>query len=129
MTDNRPNTSSDKLPEQEKFILTLDNGTQSIRALVFDLKGNLVAKSRIELEAYFSKNPGWAEQEPEYFWQMLGKACQALWQQPEVIKRNLREKISAVTVTTQRGTVINLDKNGKPLRPAILWLDQRLADL
>jgi len=115
--------------EQEKLILTIDNGTQSIRALLFDLSGNLVAKSRVELEAYFSDNPGWAEQQPGYFWQMLAKSCQALWQQPQVIEQNLKDKIIAVTVTTQRGTVVNLDKDGQVLRPAILWLDQRLSEI
>lgn len=109
------------------LILTIDNGTQSIRALLFDLEGNLVAKSRIELEAYYSKNPGWAEQDADYFWQMLAQCCQQLWQQTDVIAGGFRERVSAVTVTTQRGTVINLDKNAKPLRPAILWLDQRLC--
>ncbi|WP_085299599.1 FGGY-family carbohydrate kinase [Cognaticolwellia mytili] len=109
------------------LILTIDNGTQSVRALIFDLQGNLVAKSRIELEAYFSNNPGWAEQEADYFWQMLAQCCQQLWQQNDVIENGYRERITAVTVTTQRGTVVNLDKNDKPLRPAILWLDQRLC--
>ena len=114
-------------PDVGDLILTIDNGTQSIRALIFDLKGNLVAKSRIELEAYFSNNPGWAEQNADYFWQMLAQCCQQLWQQSEVIEYGYREKITAVTVTTQRGTVVNLDKNNNPLRPAILWLDQRLC--
>ena len=109
------------------LILTIDNGTQSVRALLFDLKGNLLAKSRIELEAYFSKKPGWAEQNADYFWQMLGQCCQQLWQQNEVIENGYRERVTVVTVTTQRGTVINLDKNGQALRPAILWLDQRLC--
>ena len=112
---------------RDDLILTIDNGTQSVRALLFDLHGNLVAKNRIELEAYFSANPGWAEQSADYFWQMLGECCQQLWQQSEVINKGYREKVSAVTITTQRGTVINLDKNAKPLRPAILWLDQRLS--
>jgi len=114
-------------PDVGDLILTIDNGTQSIRALIFDLKGNLVAKSRIELEAYFSNNPGWAEQNADYFWQMLAQCCQQLWLQSEVIEHGYREKITAVTVTTQRGTVVNLDKNNNPLRPAILWLDQRLC--
>ncbi|SEL45308.1 Sugar (pentulose or hexulose) kinase [Colwellia chukchiensis] len=112
----------------DDLILTIDNGTQSVRALLFDLQGNLVAKSRVELEAYFSTQPGWAEQSVEYFWQMLGLCCQQLWQQAEVKANGYREKVSAVTLTTQRGTVINLDKHGQPLRPAILWLDQRLAE-
>ena len=111
----------------DDLILTIDNGTQSVRALLFDLQGNLVAKSRIELEAYFSHHPGWAEQNADYFWQMLGACCQQLWQQKEVVDKGYREKVTAVTVTTQRGTVINLDKNGQALRPAILWLDQRLC--
>jgi sugar (pentulose or hexulose) kinase len=113
----------------DELILTIDNGTQSMRALLFDLQGNLVAKSKITLTAYFSENPGWAEQHSDYFWQKLGLACQELWQQPKVVEQKLKEKISAVTLTTQRGTVVNLDKNGQALRPAILWLDQRLSDL
>ncbi len=109
------------------LILTIDNGTQSVRALLFNLSGELVAKSRLELEPYFSTQPGWAEQEADYFWQMLGQCCQALWQQAEVIKQGYQQRVMAVTVTTQRGTVVNLDQQGKPLRPAILWLDQRLC--
>jgi len=113
--------------KNDDLILTIDNGTQSVRALLFDLQGNLVAKSRVELTAYFSEKPGWAEQNVDYFWKMLGKCTQALWQQENVIRENYKARVSAVTITTQRGTVVNLDKNGKPLRPAILWLDQRLA--
>lgn len=129
MADTQTATTSNKQVSSntDDLILTIDNGTQSVRALLFDLKGNLVAKSRIELEAYFSKNPGWAEQNADYFWQMLAQCCQQLWQQDEVIKNSYREKITAVTVTTQRGTIINLDKNAQPLRPAILWLDQRIC--
>ncbi|PCI58550.1 MAG: carbohydrate kinase [Gammaproteobacteria bacterium] len=113
----------------DDLILTIDNGTQSIRALLFDLQGNLVAKTQLSLEAYFSNQPGWAEQEADYFWQKLAEVCQLLWQDEKVIQGDLKAKIVALTITTQRGTVINLDKNGEPLRPAILWLDQRLADL
>ena len=107
----------------KKLILSIDNGTQSIRALLFDLKGKLVAKSQIELEAYFSKQPGWAEQHPEYFWQNLTTVCQNLWLQDS----KLKQRVIAVALTTQRGTTICLDEHQKPLRPAIIWLDQRLA--
>ena len=110
------------------LILSIDNGTQSIRALLFDLNGNLVAKSKIELDAYFSEKPGWAEQHASYFWQKLGEACQSLWLQPEVMSNNYRDKVVGVSLTTQRSSVINLDFNGEPLRPVILWLDQRLAN-
>lgn len=113
---------------QKDLILTIDNGTQSIRALIFDPKGQLLAKSQVELEACFSSRPGWAEQDAEYFWLKLGEACQKLWLMPGVIEGRYQQRITGVAVTTQRNSVVNLDKNGKPLRPMILWLDQRLAD-
>jgi len=105
-------------------ILAIDNGTQSVRAILFDLAGNIVAKSQVMLDPYFSRQPGWAEHEPEDYWQALCRACQGLWTQPGV----RREAIAGVAVTTQRGTVVNLDRNGRPLRPAITWLDQRHTD-
>lgn len=58
----------------KNYLLAIDNGTQSVRALLFDLQGNLLGKGKVELEAYYSKHPGWAEQDPEYYWAMLGEA-------------------------------------------------------
>ena len=115
--------------QNKDLILTLDNGTQSIRALVFNLAGELVAKSKIDLDAYYSNNPGWAEQDCQYYWAKLSLACHELWSQEGVIEENIKQRLCAMTVTTQRGTVVNLDHKGDPLRPAILWLDQRLGDL
>ena len=43
-------------------LLAIDNGTQSVRALLFDLRGNLLAKSQVHIEPYFARHPGWAEQ-------------------------------------------------------------------
>ncbi|HEY5801344.1 MAG TPA: FGGY-family carbohydrate kinase [Burkholderiaceae bacterium] len=105
-------------------LLAIDNGTQSVRALVFDMHGNLLAKAQVHLQAYYSTHPGWAEHDPEGYWQAVCQACQQLWvQAPE-----LRKTIGSLSVTTQRGTIVNLDKDGKPLRPAIVWLDQRRTD-
>jgi sugar (pentulose or hexulose) kinase len=101
-------------------ILAIDNGTQSVRALVFDLRGNLIAKSRVVIEPYYSTAPGLAEQDPEVFWNAVCQACQLLWQQGID-----KTSIAGVAITTQRSTLINLDQSGKPLRPAIVWLDQR----
>ena len=109
---------------QEKYLLAIDNGTQSVRALLFDLQGELVGKSRVELNPYFSPNPGWAEQDPDYYWQAVGRVCRELWRETEIPA----SAVSGVSVTTQRGTVVCVDKQGKALRPAILWLDQRRAD-
>ena len=103
------------------LILSIDNGTQSVRALVFDLQGRLLYNRRLPLMPYVSRQPGWAEQEADYYWKSLCKVCQMLWHETDVSK----EAIAGVTLTTQRATMINLDKEGKPLRPAMVWLDQR----
>ena len=104
-----------------EHILAIDVGTQSARVLLFDLHGNPVAKARVPMEPYFSDQPGWAEQQPEYYWDRLGQACQQLWQQ----NPRAKEMVAGVALTTQRSTVINVDREGRPLRPAIVWLDQR----
>ena len=104
-------------------LLAIDCGTQSIRALVFDPQGNLLYKSRVLIEAYYSTGPGLAEQDPAVFWNALCQACQGVWQSGVIAK----DSIAAVALTTQRSTVVNVDKDGQPLRPAIVWLDQRRA--
>jgi sugar (pentulose or hexulose) kinase len=104
-------------------VLAIDCGTQSVRALVFDASGNLLALQKVPIEPYYSDQPGWAEQDPEVFWNALCEACQSLFSE----KPKLLSSIAAVSLTTQRATVLNLDRNGKPLRPAIIWLDQRRA--
>jgi sugar (pentulose or hexulose) kinase len=104
-------------------LLAIDNGTQSARALVFDPRGNLLAKSRIPIESYYSTAPGLAEQDPEVFWKAVCEACQGLWAQGVD-----KSSIAAVSLTTQRSTLINVDKHGKPLRPAIVWPDQRRTE-
>lgn len=105
------------------LILAIDCGTQSLKAMVFDLQGQIQAKAQVGYAPYHSPHPGWAEQDPEDFWQALCRACQTLWSQQGVAK----DAIAAVALTTQRATVINVDPDGRPLRPAILWLDQRRA--
>lgn len=106
------------------LLLAIDHGTQSVRALVFDLRGTLVAKSRVPIEPYTSDAPGRAEQQPRIFWEALCQACQGLWTMPGVSK----QAIAGVALTTQRSTVLNVDKDGAPLRPAIVWLDQRRTE-
>jgi len=103
------------------LILSIDFGTQSVRAMLFDPKGKMLAKSKVVIEPYFSKNPGWAEQNVPYFWKSLCDATNKL----KADAKDLFDRIIAVAVTTQRSTLINLDKDGNPLRPAIVWIDDR----
>ena len=56
-----------------EYILAIDHGTQSVRALIFDLRGNLVDGSRVVLEPYFSEQPGWAEQHLAYYYSCRGE--------------------------------------------------------
>ncbi len=105
-------------------LLAIDFGTQSVRALLFDARGSLVAKKRVEVEPYFSKQPGWAEQDALYLWRSLCEACRGLWESSPVP----REAVAAAALTTQRATMVNVDAAGDPLRPAIVWLDQRRCE-
>ena len=105
-------------------LLAIDCGTQSVRALLFNPRGELLAKQRVEIEPYYSTAPGLAEQDPNIFWQALCEACQGLWRQPHISK----ESIAAVALTTQRSTIVSVDQEGRPLRPAIIWLDQRRTE-
>ncbi|MEZ5186214.1 MAG: FGGY-family carbohydrate kinase [Candidatus Nanopelagicales bacterium] len=110
---------------RDGLILAIDAGTQSIRAALVDLTGNIHHLVKTPIEPYFSDQPGWAEQQPDYYWQMLCETTRQLLALDGVAP----DEIFGVTLTTQRVTMINLDRDGQPLRPAIVWLDQRKADM
>ncbi len=104
-------------------ILSIDCGTQSIRALLFSKQGEMLKRVQIEYEPYVSHHPGWAEQDPELYWNTLVSACRQLKESDPLLFDNIK----GVGVTTQRASMINVDENGRVLRPAILWMDQRSA--
>lgn len=110
--------------QTDDLILAFDAGTQSIRCAILDLTGAVIDIIKVSIEPYFVPAPGFHEQHPEYFWQKFCEASQGL------LARNqaLHKRIKVVALTTQRGVYINLDSDGKPLRPAIHWLDKRMAD-
>lgn len=108
-----------------ELILSIDAGTQSMRASLIDPAGTIHHLVKTPIEPYFSEKPGWAEQRPDYYWEMLCRTTRQLLTESAVSK----EGILAVTLTTQRHTLINVDREGNPLRPAIVWLDQRKAEM
>ncbi len=108
--------------DQNPIVLSIDIGTQSLRAVLVDTEGNLlkIVQERFE-NPYFSAQPNWAEQYADFYWENLCSACGKLREE----SGELWQRIKGVSVTTIRDSIICLDKNGIPLRPMILWLDKR----
>lgn len=107
-----------------KTLLSLDVGTTNVKAILFDSQGKPLAMSKVALGSYHSPEPGWSEQDPLHFWDVLAEACQKLWTNRDVD----RSTIQGVAITTQRATVINVDKRGNALRPAMTWMDNRRTE-
>lgn len=108
----------------EKIILSIDCGTQSTRAMLFNDKGELLAKCRESYdEPYFSPSDGYAEQDADFYFEKLCLAVKAL----KAENSALWGSIIGVTIACMRDVGVCLDKDMHPLRPAILWLDKRKA--
>ena len=105
-------------------VLAIDVGTQSVRAMVIDPAGTLVALAKTPIEPYRPGLPGVCDQDPDLFWRAIGETCARLWAMPAT----RRDGIAGVALTTQRGTVVPTDADGVPVRPAIVWLDRRRAE-
>ena len=109
----------------EQYILALDQGTSSSRALLFDRTGGILHQAQQALASYFPQ-PGWVEQDPTALWQsQLGAARQVL-QEADVSAA----QIAALGLTNQRETTLIWDRrSGKPIAPAIVWQCRRTAPL
>lgn len=104
------------------FILAIDQGTTSTRALVFDSAGVPVAQHEVELRQVYPAN-GWVEHDAEEIWRATLACCR------EVANSVSPEKIVAVGIANQRETTILWDRHtGKPLHNAIVWQDRRTAE-
>ena len=109
---------------KRKFILALDQGTTSSRAIVFDSNSRIVAVGQREFPQIFPRS-GWVEHDPEIIWKtQLATTRQALRQ------ANLTASdIAAIGITNQRETTVVWDRDtGKPIANAIVWQDRRTAD-
>jgi glycerol kinase len=109
--------------EMEEFILSLDQGTTSSRAIVFDRNGLPVAVSQKEFTQFYPK-PGWVEHNAEEIWStQVGVAHEA------ITKAGIESaNIAAIGITNQRETTVVWNrKTGKPIYNAIVWQDRRTA--
>ena len=108
----------------KKFIISIDQGTTSSRAILFNLKGKPVFVAQKEFTQYFP-NDGWVEHNPDEIWKTTLKVLK------EVIKKSkkLKGKVLTIGITNQRETTILWDKlTGKAVYNAIVWQDRRASD-
>ncbi len=104
------------------LVLTIDLGTQSIRAMLTDPTGNILRIHRKKFTPpYFSLHPGWAEQQADVYLSALCEVTQGL----KDASAALWNDIIAVTLTTIRDSCVCVDAEGHALRDVILWLDKR----
>jgi len=106
-----------------QYILSLDQGTTSSRAIVFDKGGNIVSVAQKEFTQIFPQ-PGWVEHDANEIWStQLGVATEA------ILKAGLTiENIAAIGITNQRETTVVWDRHTQqPVYNAIVWQDRRTA--
>jgi glycerol kinase len=108
----------------KKYILTLDQGTTSSRAILFNQEGKIASLAQKEFKQFYPK-PGWVEHDPMEIW-----SSQASVITEAILKESFNaENIAAVGITNQRETTVVWDKEtGLPIYNAIVWQDRRTAE-
>jgi len=108
----------------KKYILTLDQGTTSSRAILFDHEGKILSLAQKEFKQFYPK-PGWVEHDPMEIW-----SSQASVITEAILKENLKsEEIAAIGITNQRETTVVWDREtGIPVYNAIVWQDRRTSE-
>lgn len=109
----------------EKFIMALDQGTTSSRALIFDQQGNIRSMAQKEFQQIFPQ-PGWVEHDPNEIWSSQVAVAAEAMSKIGINGQNLQ----AIGITNQRETTIVWDRNtGEPIYNAIVWQDRRTSSL
>ncbi|MBZ0280121.1 MAG: glycerol kinase GlpK [Anaerolineae bacterium] len=107
------------------YVLSLDQGTTSSRAILFDVKGQIVAAAQQEFPQIYPK-PGWVEHDPEAIWESQYQVARQVLDSQQLTA----DDIAAIGITNQRETTVIWDKEtGKPIYNAIVWQDRRTASM
>ena len=107
------------------YILAIDQGTTSSRAILFDRQGQVAAVAQQEFTQHFPHD-GWIEHDPEDIWETVVATCRDVMANADVTP----EQIAGIGITNQRETTLLWDRaTGKPLYNAIVWQDRRTSDL
>ena len=110
---------------EKKYVMAIDQGTTSSRAILFDHSGQIVSVGQKEHEQIFPK-AGWVEHNPIEIWDNI-RSCVADALQKAQVNRH---EVAAVGITNQRETVVVWDKNtGEPVYNAIVWQDTRTSQI
>ncbi len=110
---------------EQPLVLTFDIGTQSARCLLVNQTGGFEDMVQQKYETpYVSRRPGWAEQTPDFYFDAIAELSKKLLSR----NKDKLDRLIAVSLTCIRDTVLCLDKDNRPLRDIILWLDDRQAD-
>lgn len=112
---------------KSKYILAIDQGTSSTKALVFDDKGQAIAKGMAPLQTHYL-DQGFVEQDPEAIYQNVVDAVQLCLEQFSA-KGFHAEEISGIGISNQRETFVTWDRQGKPLHAAIVWQCKRSVQI
>jgi len=108
---------------EHKYILALDQGTTSSRAIIFDHGGAIVAQSNQEFEQIYPR-PGWVEHNPEDIWSSQMNVVRKVMETANLQAADF----AAIGITNQRETTVVWDRNtGRPIHNAIVWQDRRTA--
>lgn len=108
----------------KRYVLSLDEGTTSARAIIFDRESNVMGMGQYEFSQHYPK-PGWVEHDPEEIWDAQFRAIKTAIENAKIEP----SQIAAIGVTNQRETTIVWDRNGKPLYNAIVWQCRRTAEM
>ncbi|HZP58748.1 MAG TPA: glycerol kinase GlpK [Opitutaceae bacterium] len=108
-----------------RFVLALDQGTTSSRALIFDRQGRPRGLARQEFAQHFPR-PGWVEHDPGDLWSTVRRTAELALRRARLTRRDL----AAVGLTNQRETTLLWERSsGRPIAPAIVWQDRRTAPM
>ncbi|WP_347862014.1 glycerol kinase GlpK [Salimicrobium sp. PL1-032A] len=113
------------MSDKKKYILSLDQGTTSSRAILFNHEGEIVETGQKEFEQHFQK-PGWVEHDANEIWTSILACISEVLRKADVEA----EEIAGIGITNQRETTVVWDKNtGKPIYKAIVWQSRQTEDI
>jgi len=108
-----------------QYILSLDQGTTSSRAILFDKQGRMTALSQKEFPQIYPR-PGWVQHDPDQIWTTQRAVLKEVMAKAQISA----DSLAAIGITNQRETVVVWDRtDGRPVYNAIVWQDRRTADL